>query len=160
MQNQRGAGLMEILCVMALLLLFGITTYTLVTVGAGSYRRLLEKRDANSDLRIAVGYLSMRVRQYDVSGGVSVGESEQGSYLVLYEDIEGEQYETRIYLHDGQLRELWMASQDEFDPDSGEEIVPLDSCGIQIAENGLLRVEVGYAERTRELELQLRSAAP
>ena len=158
-ERERGAGLMEILCVMALLLLFGITTYVLVTVGGDSYRRLLDKRDANANLRIATGYLGMRMRQYDVSGCLSAGENEQGAYLALRETIDGEAYETRVYLYQGMLCEQFMAAEDEFIPESGLEIVALDSFAAYPDAEGRLCFQVSYEGRERTLSLLPRTSS-
>lgn len=105
--NSLGYSLIEMTLVMGLMVLFSLATLTLVASGSGAYKGLLHDKTDNSELRVAVAYLSNKLKQSDVSGAVSLRLQPygEGQALVLAEDIDGEGYETWIYFHDGVLRE-------------------------------------------------------
>ena len=144
LKNQRGYSLIEIMFVMALLALFGITTFTLVSVGSDSFSRLLDARSDNSDLRVAMSYITMKVRQYDEVGAISVRRLGEGDALILTDDLgEGYLLETRIYMHEGALYEVLEDADMEFDPLSGFQITTLTGVSLTpLPGNTALRVEV------------------
>ncbi len=152
-------GMMEIICVAALLLLFGLSTFTLVSVGADAYSRLLNKREATSDMRVASSYLSMKVRQCDERGAAEVRREPSGDVLVLTNtDEDGVAIETRVYLHKGMLYEAIASTGEAFDPELGFEIVPADVFYVAL-ENGGLTFTLKRAEMVRVFNLSLRSEA-
>ena len=51
--------------------------------------------------------------------------------LVLAEEIDGETYLTRIYYHDGYIRELFCAADAEMEPGDGEQII--ETCDLKIS---------------------------
>ncbi len=151
--------LVEILCVTALLLLFGLTTYTLIAVGGDTYSRLLDKREVVSDLRIASSYVSMRIRQNDVAGGVEHRISGIGDILVLtrpYED--GTVLETRIYAYNGYLVESIDSPEEPLNPDLGVEIAPLQDFSVS-TDGDMITVSLKRGDLRRALTLTLRSEA-
>lgn len=155
--KQGALGMLEILCVAALLLLFGLTTFTLVSVGADAYSRLLDKRESTSDMRIASSYLSMKVRQCDQSGAAQVRRGETGDILVLTNtDGAGEVLETRIYLYGGRLCEAVAWPEEPFDPELGLEIIPAEVFTVSMRDGGLT-ITLKRAELVREFSLRLRS---
>ncbi len=121
------SSFLEILFITALVLLFGLTTYTLVAVGGDSYGRILSKRDNNSDARVALSYMTTRIRQTDRTTAVSIDEVNGTQILTLSYPSEDETYENRVYCLDGMLYEALVPAEDPFDPASGEEIVALDA---------------------------------
>lgn len=152
-------GMMEILCVAALLLLFGLSTFTLVSVGADTYSRLLDNRESTSDMRVASSYLSMKVRQCDEGGAAQVRAESTGDVLVLSNTDEyGDIIETRVYLYKGMLYEAVASPGESFDPELGFEVVPIEAFAVGL-ENGGLTFTLKRAEMVRVFNLRLRSGA-
>ncbi len=167
MKNRLSGNFWETLCVAALLLLFGVTTYTLVAVGGQSFDKILQKRDVSSNLRVAVSFMANHIRQNDLTGGVELRDGAQGYLLVLSQDYGGERYDTIIYQHDGKLMEALLSAEQAFDPRMGDELVPLTGMALSYAgpaENptSALKLTVwdgeGEARREETLVIKLRAA--
>lgn len=168
MRSRLGAGFLEILFITALLLLFGVTTYTLVAVGGGSYNRVMSKRDVNVTVRVALSYLSTQLRQHDEAGAVSVRTLPDGAQcLVLASQTEaGDVYETRIYCDNGYLKESVVLAEEPFDASFGSEITPLRGLTISYADGQgggrtlLLSVRAGEGDFARENGTAVRLLSP
>ena len=145
---------------LAPLLLFMVFTTCIVTVlliGADGYRTFQSRDQAAFERRITVQYLTTRIRQNDVTDGVSVGEFAGKDTLFLCEALDGKMYHTRIYCHDGYLRELFCEADMEFAPDAGEKIMELKDLQFHLTGN-LLTVIITYPDDSSEtVLLQLRS---
>jgi len=127
--NRTGRTQVEVLAVFVLLLLLGISAFTLAMAGADSYGKLNSFRDQSSAVRIAVAYSEMKIHQYDTAGALSVenhpvtGEPA----LVIREAIEGKDYETWIYYSQGYLREALVLKGQTPTDAFGFEVVALDA---------------------------------
>lgn len=121
-----GYAMIELVLVIALLALFGIATLSLVVSGSAAYENINEKRELDSELRIALSYLDTKVRQNDSECALSLlsNPAGDGPALVVSEIIGQTQYETWIYLSGGKLREVLI--------EKGEPV--LDDLGFEIAE--------------------------
>lgn len=122
---------------LATLLLFGIFTLSaaaLTVVGAQVYQAILEDTRQNNNQRASCAYLMNRLRS--VNGPISIEQYQGGSMLVMEEEISGEQYLTRVYLHEGYLTESFLPAVFEFDPDNGEQII--EASDFQLKQEGAL----------------------
>lgn len=149
------------------LLLFGVFAACVLSVllmGADAYQRLTERDRESYDSRTAAQYIATRVRQADRSGGVSVGAFGGSDALELWETIDGEAYVTRVYCHDGWLRELFTDAAGDFAPEDGEPVLEAESLSVSLSGGGLLTVDITGADgETQQVTLYLRSgkeAAP
>jgi len=149
--------IIEMTCMMTLLFLFGASTYSLVAAGYGSFNRMNKLQDECLNTRVAMNYLSMHIRRSDARGAVRIDDSPQGTCLVLGEDIDGERYETRIYLYNGYLQESFVSAETPFDEGYGFEIIPLDSFSIK-RENNMIEIELSSGVNKRGMKLALMSA--
>ncbi len=125
---------------LAALLLFGVFAACILAVlltGAGAYRRLTGRDQAAYARRTALQYVATRVRQSDVLDQVEVEDFRGVTALVLRE--EGG-YVTRVYCHDGFIKELYADEEEAFlVPGDGERI--LEARGLEFSlEDGLLTV--------------------
>lgn len=139
MNNTRGSTMVELVMVMLLLALFGVTTYTLVHSGTQTQARILQEKDAQTEARIVLSYIKVKLRQNDASGKISVEKAEiTGKDAIVIKDrTEDYAYDTWIFCHDGMLLECLMPPDEQptelssfyiadaekldttFDPDSG-----------------------------------------
>ena len=154
--NKRGS-IIQMICTITLLLSLGISTCILVTAGYGSFSRMNEFQDECLNARVAMNYVSMQIRRFDVTGSVRIDDSLPGTRLVLSEDIDGEIYETRIYLHDGRLRESFVPAEAPFNEEYGFEIIQLDSFAVK-RENNVIEIELASGANKRNMTLTLMSA--
>ena len=123
-----GYSLIELVFVMALVVIFGLTTFTLVVSGSEAYKSIMEKKNVHSELRIALSYINMRIRQGDREEGVFIKPSPvgNGSSIVIEEPIDEMVYETWIFWEDGTLREAFVEKGEAVSFDKSFEIARID----------------------------------
>lgn len=140
-----------------MLLLFGVFAVCVLIVlltGAKAYRGLTGRDAAAYDRRTCVQYLTARVRQGDLAGGVTVEPFGDAEALCM-KDPDG--FVTRVYCHDGWLMELYTFEDMELEPQDGEKVLPLEGLSLSL-EDGLLTAEVRQGEDvTDTLRLSLRA---
>jgi type II secretory pathway pseudopilin PulG len=105
--KNKGYSLIELIFVMVLLILFGLTTFTLVIAGSTTYDKLTKIKNNNSELRVALSYVNMKVRQNDSFNSISIqmASRKNGNAVVISKLMGGKPYETWIYCSKGRLRE-------------------------------------------------------
>ena len=147
------------------LLLFAVFALCMLLVlltGAGVYQRLVERDRSAYEERTLRQYLTSRVHQCDRIDSVRVYSFTGGTgsdTLFLTEKIEGEPYVTRIYVHDGYVRELFSSPYAELAPEDGEKVLEADCVVFSYdASLQLLRVDVTEPDgKSVQILLYLRS---
>ena len=106
-------------------------------------------------------YLTEKVRQNDLYDSISIGELEGTTALVLTQEINDTTYATYLYLHEGNLRELFMRQGSDIGADplsAGQEILPLRDWNPEMAGDCLLHISLTLEDNTqKELYIALRS---
>ena len=105
--------------------LFALFAMAIVVSGIKAYRGMADGARLASQQRIALGYVSGKLRASGDRDSVSIREEAGVKLLVIAEESEGDRYETRIYYTDGSLREQFCAPDLPFDPEDGEPIASL-----------------------------------
>lgn len=147
------------------LLLFVIFTACILSVlltGADVYQKLSNRDQVSFQHRTAVQYLTTRIRQSDTVQMLYVGNFEDtplqtnpnaascsGNTLFLREELGGRIFYTRIYCHDGYLRELFAEEGLNFSPATGEKILEINGLQFTLLDN-LLHIDIEYADQTTE----------
>jgi type II secretory pathway pseudopilin PulG len=162
--NGKGYTLVELLLVMMLLLVFGVTIFTLIYSGSETYQRISRNRSIESDARIALSYLNVKLRQHDYAEGMDVkpfpGTSRDA--LVLYDQTLDGNLETWIFWSEGQLLECLISEGETPDVNLSFTIVDIEN--FEIAYDRASRVVTGTVAYTyngqslsRSCEVTLRS---
>ena len=123
-----------------MLLLFGVFAACVLGVlltGAGAYQRLTQRDRESYERRICAQYITSRVHQGDVRGGVTVEPFGQTEALTLTSGG----YVTRVYWYDGYLMELYSGEGIALDPEDGERIMEVGGLSFAM-DGGLLTVEI------------------
>ena len=140
------------------LLVFGIFAVCVLLVllqGASTYQRIQERGQAAFEHRTAMQFLSTRIHQAD--GAVTMASFGNGEALLFEETIDGEEYVTWIYCHDGWLREYFGLAGEELILDFGEPILEANYLTM-VLEDGLLWILLEDADgNDHELQIYLRS---
>lgn len=128
----------EVLAVFVLLLLLGISIFTLATAGGAAYQRAEQNRSAQGELRVAMSFLQMKIRQNDVAGALYIAPNPVNGEdaLVVTEDIQGTTYETWLYHDEGYLREALILAGEPFDNNMSFEIAKLDALSLRVNATG------------------------
>jgi hypothetical protein len=91
--------------VMLILALFGITIYAMIASGADTQMRIMGEKEAQSDARIALSYINVKLRQNDAEGRIVVKPIDlTGENAILIQEHELER-DTWIFHLDGMLYE-------------------------------------------------------
>ena len=140
-RSTSSANMFQIIFITALLLLFGVTTYTLVTVGGSSYRRVMEARDENAASRTALSYIGMRVRQNDVQDALAIDAANNALLLRSGDAVDA--YEYRIYYYEGGLYECLAMVGQPFNVWDGAYVAPIGGLEMETFEkNGQTMLSV------------------
>lgn len=126
MNRKKGFLLIELLFVMVLLVLFGLTIFTLVISGSKTYSKLDKQKENNSELRIALSYVNMKILQNEAAGSFEIKKnpSGPGDALVINQKIGKEEYESWIYCSKNKLREAIVKKG----------IPPVDELSLEVAD--------------------------
>ena len=142
---------------------FAACILSVLLTGADSYQKLTKRDQSSYDRRTAAQYITTKIRQNDTCDMVFVGDFDtalpdiQGNTLHLTEVTEGAEYCTRLYCHDGYIRELFSIPGNGFSPEDGEKVLPAQSLSFSM-EDGFLRVELAHPDGvTEQFVLALRS---
>ena len=104
---------------------FTLLSLTIVLAGVRSYRAMGDSARVVPQERIALGYVSGKLRASGDRKSVSFREEQGVKLLVIRDEADGETYETRIYSKDGRLCEQFCDVSVPFNPDDGERIASL-----------------------------------
>lgn len=170
-EHRRGYTLTELMLVMLLLALFGITVMALIQSGSSAYKKIADNRTAETNARVALAYLEVRLRQNDAQGSIAIKENPfaPGNALVLHEQFEGEVYDTWVYFLDGTLYECNLLPAGE--PPSVElssAIAQMEEYTLEVLPGGTLRQNARFSyadgqdtrQSTLSSTLTLRSGEP
>ena len=162
--NKRGATTVELLLVFSLVALFGMTMVTLILSGGDVYQRILDRKQAEGDARIAISYVNVLIRQSDMTDGVSVQpvDCSDRDALALKVVGDGVNFTRWVFYREGAL---WECIADEGappDPALSEKIIDIGDYHVAYdQERDIINQSVGYqydgAARTLSMSVMLRS---
>lgn len=141
MKESRQKQSISSLAALLLFAVFAVGVLSVLLTGANTYRRLTERDGRQYDARTSVRYVMTKLRQAPSAGAIAVARFGDGDALLLHEEINGEEYLTRIYCHDGWMMELFTAAGGEFAPEDGERLFAAEAMQLQLAD-GFLRAEI------------------
>lgn len=72
LKANRGQSLIELIIVMAMIGLLGGAIMGLMATGGSAYQKVTAVQDVQREARLALSYVTVKVRQNDVSGGIVV----------------------------------------------------------------------------------------
>lgn len=134
MKNFLKNGSLSGLVALLTFVLFAICILFVLLNGAGVYRRLTERDQRSYDNRTCVQYVATKMRQAPSPTAVSTDTFEGVDSLLIFQDIEGSVFVTRIYCYENWLMELFTLADGDFYPEDGEKILPLRD--LAISQNG------------------------
>lgn len=133
--SHRLTGLLPLL----LFAVFAACVCTVVLTGADGYRELVRRDSDAYTERTASQYIAVKIRQSEHPGAVTVGEFGGQSAILLRQNINGQEFVTRLYCYDGWLRELFSLADSGMSPEDGEKLLVLNDLSA-VLNDGLLTV--------------------
>ena len=147
--------IVDILFVLALFLVFTLSTLTLVLFGANIYQNTVNSMEDNYNARTVCSYISGKFRSNDSAGDISIGSIDGQPSLILNQEINDASYSTYIYEYDGYLRELFVSDSVTLGAEvlnAGNKLCPVDKFEVSECNEGLNPVKItvslpdGYIE--------------
>lgn len=140
--------------------LFAVMSLTLTLIGTRVYGDVAKGAERSGDAQTILSYLGNKVRAYDAAGGVAIGEQAGLSTLRLLETLDGQAYETTIYVYQGAVWERFAPAGDAFDPEDGQRLAEAQSLSFAMPAPGLVEATVVMPDgETRTLRMALRTGA-
>ena len=134
MDSKKNRHSVDVVFVLLVVCLFAVCSLFIILLGGQVYQGIQNHTEENYDSRTGLAYVVNKVRAYDESGVISVGEN-NGVKTLVFTQNEGKQtYYTFIYFYDGSLREIVLNSNKSFDLSSGDAIVAAQ--GLDLIQNG------------------------
>ena len=137
--------IVDILFVLALFLVFTLSTLTLVLFGANIYQNTVNSMEDNYNARTVCSYISEKFRSNDSAGDISVGSIDGQPSLILNQEINDASYSTYIYEYDGYLRELFVSDSVTLGAEvlnAGNKLCPIDKFEVSECAEGLNPVKI------------------
>lgn len=109
MKTKQTKGSVESIMVMLLMIAFSISIAMVIMQGSNLFKQIISNRESDENLRIAMSYVNMRVKQNDSSDRVYVLENavgEREALVLEHLDME-EGYFSYIYYDNGYLYECY-----------------------------------------------------
>ena len=112
---------------------FSVCVLSVLMIGANLYRTQADRDLTDYQKRTVSQYITTRIHQSDSYDACFVGDFETatpqstGNAFFYTETIDGEQYYTCMYCHDGYLYELFAAADVPPDFSAGEPILQIES---------------------------------
>lgn len=144
--------------VFLLLGVFAVFSTLMVLLGAQLYRGIVEQTEIHNARRVLFSYVNNAVRGNDAADIIRTEKIDGVDMLVFDWFVDDEHYETKVYCHEGTLRELFSEVGQTFEPDYGEIICRAEAFRPEI-EGDMLKLHLGDAEgQTRTLHMALTCA--
>lgn len=100
----------------ALFVMFVAVLLVAMWMNVTSFKAVEASRQADNYDRSTLSLIVSTVRANDREDGVAVGKGPEGASLVLVEHGEERDYETRIYLYEGNIVEEYAVASDPYTP--------------------------------------------
>lgn len=154
----RSKGAVNTLFILGLLLVFVISAFILVLIGADTYKKIAGDMESNFERRTPLSYIATKIREADQKDQVAIEQKEGTDVLVLEQTLEGIAYETWIYEYQGNLYEVFIEKGTSLALADGMRMIEMQGLKMERLENNLLRFEsMDKAGKTLELVINLRS---
>lgn len=117
MNSRKAISKIEIILVMVLILLMGLSVFTLVISSSDTYKKVITQKDELTELRIAASYIDNKIKQAGSENAIEVRNNLVNNQpsIVITEKSDGEIYETWIYQSEDSLKETYIKQGQLFD---------------------------------------------
>ena len=122
--------------------LFALCVAAVLLTGGRTYQTLTQRGSAASSQRVAVRYLTTRFQQ---AATVQVEDFCGLQALTGREELGGKTYLTRVYCHEGAVRELFAAEHAQVRPEDGEVVLEAEKLTFSM-DGGLLTAEITHPD--------------
>ncbi len=149
---QKDQHIIDIIFILSLFCVFAVLALFVVVLGANVYKGISNVMTENYAVRTSLSYITEKIRQGDAHGEITVEQLGGGDALVITQDITNEgtlqtaEYETWIYVDNGNLMELVVNAGDEVQPGGGQPIMELKELRVEDMDGRLFKMTAVDAE--------------
>lgn len=138
--KQKSIQHVDILCALALFLVFSVCSLILVTIGANNYKGILGEINRGFNTSASLHYVTNKLHSYDMEGYIEISEIMDTKVIILNEDLSSSGYHTIIYCYDGALYELMKLKSQTFIVGNGERLIPVDDFTFSINSDSTIQL--------------------
>lgn len=142
MRKNNGGHSLDVFFVLCIFLICAVSLLGMLFVGANVQKKINQDTEDNFYMRTSLLYISNKAKFYNETDNISVEDFEGQSVLVFKEKIDGTEYETKVYMYDGHLMELFSESGYEIGIDSGTIITEISSFNLKELNSKLIEVSM------------------
>ena len=155
MKANNGNTLVELIMVMLLLILFGVTISSLIYSGGETQQKIISEKNAQINARVAVSYLNMRIRQSDAADKIVVEKNDVtgDNSILIRERAYWGGYDTWIFWADGYIYECISDEGGQPSVELSERIIAADWFHTDINADGSIYNSIGYTVNGVQKEL-------
>lgn len=122
----------------ALLTVFFVVLMTGLAAGVAMYQAVANNQIDTNQARMQAGLLASNVHANDVAGSIGSSSGPEGRSLVFSETFDGQTYETRIYLYEGNIVQEYSLAGSEYTPARAQPLI--ESSTFDFMQHGNLLV--------------------
>lgn len=136
-RTKNGYILLELTMMIVLIFLFGVAIYQIINQGKSTEEKIIAKKTAQIDARIALSFLNVKIKQNDIRDKIKIKVLEQNkkNALVIEERSQDTNYDTWIYFYDGKLYECITDEGKQPQQDLSTQISAIDDFNIGYNKN-------------------------
>lgn len=144
----------------SLLFVFIASALIVLVIAASFYRKTTDAMQQKDESRIALSYITTKIRQNDDRGQVEIVRLEGRDCLRLPSEVDGTLCYTYIYAYDGQLKELFIMDGVDFALKDGADIMAIHELTMTARTDQLFEFTTTDQTGTRYSTLVAERSAP
>lgn len=129
--QSRQTHTVDILLPVSLYFVFAVSALAVLLLATNIYRRTVENSSLNYTAQTTLSYITEKIHQNDTAGSVSISTFDGHEALILTQTYHDTDYVTYIYVHNGNLMELYTKSGTTLTADAGRSILPLKALTME-----------------------------
>ncbi|MCL1830408.1 MAG: DUF4860 domain-containing protein [Oscillospiraceae bacterium] len=132
----------DILFSLTLFSVFAMAVLMVLLSGGQIYQNVVNDISIQFESRTSVSYITTKLRRCDTNDSVRVEMFGDAEALFLTEvAADGKEYETVIYLHEGDVKEQFTEKGNHFPPSTGTTILSVQSINFSMVDNSLVVID-------------------
>ena len=141
--EKKGGQKIDTVFVLMIYCVYALSVLVVLMLGGNVYKNMTAISREGYNERTCLSYIWTKLKNNDDGGMITVGQFGGVSALLLNEVYGDTVYQTRIYLHDGWVYELFCEEGMDFDPEDGMQMIRADSLGFEMLDSGMIKVTSG-----------------
>ena len=131
--------MIDFLFPVALFFVFALSALTVILLAAKIYQSTTEHSSFNYTSRTCLSYIAEKIHQNDVGGTVSIGTFDGCDALVLDQAHGEDTYYTYIYVHENELKELFIKEGAEVTAADGKTVLKVEDFSMESLSDNLMQ---------------------